>query len=262
MTKLKPQLIVTGPGKKKGGFVSGIGSFFILIIVFVLGVYVGMRVDRSDFGEEPSIGTTEISTTENNAPLYQNSSNESQEVVVEISQEETAGGRPISPEPPSLKDADTTIDQAEDSNSEVVSLNESDGIGDQQEIKDSMNIDSDESATSLNNQPAVLQPQLAAGNLIEEDTYRLQVAAFGNLDQANEVMSELKLKGYDSYIITTSNSRGEVWNLIKVGKFNTAQEAWNFSTIFQSKEGGEVFVESLNKGRVYNESLEEKNDTL
>jgi len=254
MTKLKPQLIVSRPNKKKGGFANGIGYFFVIIIVFVLGVYVGMRVDKSDFGEEPL-----ISMADNDALQNQNSSNESQEVVVEVSQGETDSDHPISPEPASLKDA---VNQAEDLNSEIVSLNESERLGDQEEIKNSINIDSDESATRLNNQSAVLQPELAADNLIEEDTYRLQVAAFGNLDQANEVVSELRLKGYDAYIVTSSNSRGEVWNLIKVGKFNTAQEAWNFSAIFQSKEGGEVFVESLNKGRVYNESLEEKNDTL
>lgn len=257
MTKLKPQLIVSGPGKKKGGFASGIGSFFVLIIVFVLGVYVGMRVDRTDFGEEPL-----ISMEENNALPNQNSSDELQEAVVDVPIENTSADHSNSPEPASLKDEGKTISQPEESNPEIVSLGQSEEIGDQQEIDNSLNTDSVESVTNINNELAVLKPELAAENLIDEDTYRLQVAAFGNIDHATEVANKLKLKGYDAYIVTTSNSRGEVWNFVKVGKFNTAQEAWNFSTIFQSKEGGEVFVESLDKGRVYNESLEEKNDTL
>lgn len=257
MTKLKPQLIVSGPGKKKGGFASGIGYFFVLIIVFVLGIYVGMRVDKADFGEEQL-----ISMEENNALPNQNSPNEPKEAVVEVSKEKTSADHSTSPEQASLADEGETIYQAEDLNSEVASLDESEELGDQQEINNGINTDSGESVTNLNIESAVLQPELAAESLIDEDTYRLQVAAFGNIDHANEVTNELRLKGYDAYIVTTSNSRGEVWNLIKVGKFNTAQGAWNFSTIFQSKEGGEVFVESLNKGRVYNESLEEKNDTL
>ncbi|MCK5710923.1 MAG: SPOR domain-containing protein [Deltaproteobacteria bacterium] len=87
----------------------------------------------------------------------------------------------------------------------------------------------------------------------------MQVAAFENLNDANEAVSELQDKGYDAYIVQATNSREEDWNLIKVGKFETAREAWNFSTLYQSKEGGDVFVESLQRGRVYNESLEQDN---
>ncbi len=59
MAKLKPQLILTGSNKKKSGFASGIGHFLILVVVFVLGVYVGMRMDNTDFGGEQYGGVAE-----------------------------------------------------------------------------------------------------------------------------------------------------------------------------------------------------------
>ena len=256
MKELKPKLIVAGSHKKKGGFASGMGYFLILILVFVLGVYVGTRVDDPKFGGEKLIGITQ-----DDASLTQNTSNESQEVIVEVSQEkQTDGdGQNISSESASIRDTNRIKKQSDGSNSEISSLDESENVGDPQELDNAFITGSNESTTELNNESAILELDPVVADLNEEDTYRLQVAAFGNFDHANEAANELKLKGYDAYIVTTSNSRGEVWNLVKVGKFKTALEAWNFLALYQTKEGGEVSVESLNSGRVFNESLEENN---
>jgi cell division septation protein DedD len=81
---------------------------------------------------------------------------------------------------------------------------------------------------------------------IETDKYAIQVAAFKEMERAQRVTNELKEKGYDAYMISTYNSRGEAWNLVKVGKFKTKEEAQDFASVFQKKESMETIVEELN----------------
>ena len=246
MTKLKPQLIVAGPSKKKGGFVSSVGYFLVLIIVFVLGIYVGMGVNGPDFNTEQ----TSVVNHDDTSSIQPRSSEPSIEAI-EAAQNDR--GQDIIGESVVVSDSNNVVEHEEDTKSSPSTFA---GV---EEAEDAIVVSSIDDSVDGS---GIFFDASLDGELLEQDTYRLQVAAFGSIDQANEVVNSLKLRGYDAYIVTTSNSRGEVWNLIKVGKFNTAQEAWNYSAIYQSKEGGEVFVESLSKGRVYNESLEEKNDTL
>lgn len=253
MSKLKPQLIITGSHKKKGSFAGGIGYFLLLVIVFVLGVYVGMKVDSTDLqGDEFAEKSLDRS------PVQKNDVQKSEEELVQVDTQQ-----------PQLLDSNNTYSEAEYMNDENIADRQIDTVntGDSIEQKnissvhsDSANSVADASQNEQKNELSLVTTELQDPELVQQDEYRLQVAAFSNIEDANEFVEQLKLKGYNAYIVTTSNSRAEVWNLIKVGNFNTAQEAWNFSTIFQSKEGGEVFVESLNRGRVYNESLEEKNN--
>ncbi len=249
MSKLKPQLIITGSNKKKSGFASGIGYFILLVIVFVLGVYVGMRLDSADLNED--LFSRNLNT---NVPEAQNIAEESQEHVIEVVHEKEANADIQDVPPQSV--FENNIDKIVDTNLEITPVDQGTELVDGASMASS----SDVLTETTNNESIVLERDLAETNSPSEDSYRIQVAAFGNLDDANGFVGELKLKGYDAYIVTTPNSRGEVWNLIKVGNFKTAQEAWNFSTMYQSKEGGEVFVESLKRGRVYNESLEENNE--
>ncbi len=251
MTKLKPQLIIAGPSKKKGGFASGVGYFLVLAIVFALGVYVGMGVNNSQFGSEQIIGMGEgekSSISDSAAELKRETTvSSTQEVVTDNNdpaKSSTAADNSYSDEPFENPHSGAGLNEVKASDDAVVVSSLS------------------RPGANLNNSTDGLDSGTVSGALIDRDSYRLQVAAFGSFDQANEAVNDLKIRGYDAYVVTTSNSRGEVWNLVKVGKFDTAQEAWNYSTIFQSQEGGEVFVESLSKGRVYNLSLEENNDTL
>lgn len=246
MTKLKPQLIVSGPNKKKGGFVSGVGYFLVLIIVFMLGVYVGMGVNDPDFNSEQASVVNHDDTSSIQTRL-------SEPDIEAIETAQTDRGQDILTESVVVNDNNSDIEHVEDTKSKPSSFARD------EDAENTIVVSSIDDSVDGS---GIFFDGSLDGELDDQDTYRLQVAAFGNIDQANEVVNSLKLRGYDAYIVTTSNSRGEVWNLIKVGKFNTAQEAWNYSTIYQSKEGGEVFVESLSKGRVYNESLEENNDTL
>ncbi|GJM16085.1 MAG: hypothetical protein DHS20C13_14120 [Thermodesulfobacteriota bacterium] len=244
MGKLKPQLIITGSNKKKSGFASGIGHFLILVVVFVLGVYVGMRMDNTDMGGEQFGGVSEDA-----APASQNNIVESSNVEVVVDPE-------IVPESVTKSTANIIEDEIDRTDLRTSTENENNDL----DISSSITVDDDSSSPNLNNEFSLVEQNLVDPTSEPEDSYRLQVAAFGNLNDANQLVAELKQKGYDAYIVTSSNSRGEVWNLIKIGNFKTAQEAWNLSTIYQSKEAGEVFVESLNEGRLYKETLKESSE--
>src|SRR5574341_1481464 len=75
--------------------------------------------------------------------------------------------------------------------------------------------------------------------------YTIQVAAFVEMGKAQRVVNKLKEKGYDAYIVSVSNSKGETWNLIKVGKFETRQEAQTVAKLLQQKEASEAVIEEL-----------------
>ncbi len=76
--------------------------------------------------------------------------------------------------------------------------------------------------------------------------YTIQVAAFEGMEKAQRVVSELKEKDYDAYIVSVSNSRGEAWNLIKVGKFETREQAQTAANnLLQQKQASEAVIEEL-----------------
>jgi len=245
MKELKPQLIIAGSNKKKRG--SGIGYLLTLILVFAVGVYVGMKVDDTEFSGDQLIGNSQ-----DHSQTSQSAANKGPEVI-----EEVANIRE--------RDSENDIhnissDPGTITKSDIIEPSTADSHLDGQQLHDITTSESSETkVTLLSELSHMAEPGSEGSGLPEIGIYRLQVAAFANLDDANQAVSELQDKGYDAYIVQATNSREEDWNLIKVGKFETAQEAWNFSTLYQRKEGGDVFVESLQRGRVYNESLEQDN---
>ncbi len=88
--------------------------------------------------------------------------------------------------------------------------------------------------------PQELKP-LSESEIYGASGYTIQVAAFKEM-----VANELKETGYDAYVVSTYNSKGEAWDLIKVGKFKTREEAQDFASLFQRKEGMEAIVEESN----------------
>jgi cell division septation protein DedD len=75
--------------------------------------------------------------------------------------------------------------------------------------------------------------------------YTLQIAAFKTMERAEIGANELKNKGYDVYIIPTLNSKEESWNLLRMGKFKTEEEAENFASTLRQKEGIKAMVKEL-----------------
>ncbi len=93
--------------------------------------------------------------------------------------------------------------------------------------------------------PQELKP-LSESEIYGASGYTIQVAAFKEMERAQKVANELKEKGYDAYVVSTYNSKGEAWDLKKVGKFKTREEAQDFASLFQRKEGMEAIVEESN----------------
>lgn len=243
MKELKPKLIIAGSNKKKRGS----GYLLTLILVFAVGVYVGMKVDDTEFSGDQLIGDSQ-----DHSQTSQSAANKGPEVIEEVA---NIRERDSENEIHNISSDPGTITK-----SDIGEPSTADSHLDGQQLQDITTPESSETKVTLMNELShMAKPGSEGSGLPQIEIYRLQVAAFENLDDANDAVSELRNKGYDAYIVQATNSREEDWNLIKVGKFETAQEAWNFSTLYQSKEGGDVFVESLQRGRVYNESLEQDN---
>jgi len=84
--------------------------------------------------------------------------------------------------------------------------------------------------------------------------YTLQVGAFADKAQADKAVSEYRSKGFGAYTVQVTNSRGETWNLVKVGKYGSIEQAWSQSALFKRSVGKDAFVESLGTKTVFNES--------
>ena len=257
MKELKPKFIIAGSNKKKRGFGSTIGYFLTLILVFAVGVYVGMKIDDTELSEDRLTGISQ-----DRSQTSQNVANkEPEDMDIAIIGERDSEKNEIpntSSDSATIKENDIIETQTAGTYSDQSPLEENENPLDGQQLQDNGNSESYGTNVALKNKVSdIAETEPQGSGLAEVNIYRLQVAAFENLDHAKEAVKGLQLKGYDAYIITSTNSRGEIWNLIKISKFKTAQEAWNFSTLYQSKEGRGVFVESLNRGRVYNEFLEE-----
>jgi len=206
-----------------------------------------MKIDDTEFSGDQLIGNSQ-----DHSQTSQSAANKGPEVIEEVA---NIRERDSENEIHNISSDPGTITK-----SDIIEPSTADSHLDGQQLQDITTSDSSETkVTLLSELSHMAEPRSEGIGLPEIEIYRLQVAAFENLDDANEAVSELQDKGYDAYIVQATNSREEDWNLIKVGKFETAQEAWNFSTLYQRKEGGDVFVESLQRGRVYNESLEQDN---
>jgi cell division septation protein DedD len=75
--------------------------------------------------------------------------------------------------------------------------------------------------------------------------YALQVAAFNNLQEAQDLVSQLKKRGYDAYLVTGSAAAKGTLHRVRVGHFQTLQEARQFALAFEKKENLRPIISSL-----------------
>lgn len=249
MAELKPRLIITSPGKKRRGF----GTFITVLVIFALGFYAGYKYGDYLLGT----GTPEV-RTQNPEPV-----STIEELAVSAEQNDSG-------------DEKRDILYSEDSEATKAqqSLVEEGLYGDElrgdtasSQINDPEEVDQMLIISDADNVP---QEVLAANNLTVgpdnehdaalEDTvtstngYTLQVGAFSTAEEAQGVVDGYKSKGYEAYLVPIENSRGEKWNLVKIGKFNTIDQAWSYASYFQNREGLEAYVETIEQGTVFNES--------
>ncbi len=75
--------------------------------------------------------------------------------------------------------------------------------------------------------------------------YTLQVAAFNNPKEAQEMVDRLSSKGYAAYIITGKGAARGSLNRVRVGHFQSLQEARQFAMTFEKKEKMKTIITSL-----------------
>jgi hypothetical protein len=74
--------------------------------------------------------------------------------------------------------------------------------------------------------------------------YALQVAAFNNSVEAQEMVNRLKKKGYDAYQVTGNAAAKGTLHLVRIGHFESLQEARQFALTFEKKENVKPIISS------------------
>jgi cell division septation protein DedD len=75
--------------------------------------------------------------------------------------------------------------------------------------------------------------------------FTLQVGAYNNSQEAQELVQQLKKKGYDAYIAPGTAAAKGVLHRVRVGHFQTLQEARQFALAFEKKENLKPIISSL-----------------
>jgi hypothetical protein len=196
--EIKPRLISAKPTKRgKTRF----ESFLVLLFVFVIGVFVGMKIK--------SIDIKEIEFAKKKDTEVMNSKAGAQIGKKPYEENLAAIGEGVS---------------VKEEGSNVVATNP---------------------ATPVNDNTKGLKTR---GESDLGKRYTLQIAAFKDTDveRAEKLANELKDRGYYAYITPVYDSiKRETWNLIRIGKFKTREEAREFATVFQEREGMEAIVKEL-----------------
>ena len=264
MKGLKPERIITNSGRKR----KGLGTFFMLLIVFAIGFYVGIKYDDYYPGSEsPDVVSQEqgadgaddgaqvsnilkVPGQENMASLYSSES-------MDTGNEETSidsgflDGR--------MLDNGDTSGSTDQPGAEVGSLEKNDFEGDN--AAEISGVENNTRREEGSERSTDIQEEAEAPEKALADAYTLQVAAFSTPEEAQTLVDEYRTKGYNAYIVPVENSRGEKWNLVKIGKFKTIDQAWNYSANFKRREGQDVYVESLGQGTVFNESWNQQSSS-
>ncbi len=75
--------------------------------------------------------------------------------------------------------------------------------------------------------------------------YTLQVGAFNNPQEAQELVNQLKKKGYEAYQVTGSAAAKGTLHRVRIGHFQNLQEARQFALTFEKKENLKPIISSL-----------------
>jgi Fe-S oxidoreductase len=75
--------------------------------------------------------------------------------------------------------------------------------------------------------------------------FTLQVGAYNNSQEAQELVQQLKKKGYEAYIAPGAAAAKGMLHRVRVGHFETLQEARQFALAFEKKENLKPIISSL-----------------
>lgn len=262
MRELKPKLMMANSGRRRRGPSGGFWSFLTFVIVFLVGVYVGTKVD--DFYSDGGAPATVKQTSE---PVNNVTSTAKYETSTEpvISGDDSAAGDTaastsetfLSPDGKSI--TDELIKPAPELS---VNVNNKEALSDSGLTSIDPALISGEAKTGEEAPPGntmnTTPENVSTGEIKPDKTikkgYTLQVGAFEDKTRADNAVSEYRSKGFSAYTVQVTNSKGESWNLVKVGKYSSIEQAWSQAALFKRSLGKEAFVESLGTKTVFNES--------
>jgi len=90
----------------------------------------------------------------------------------------------------------------------------------------------------------VAQPSPAKIPAAAKAKYTLQIAALNSSDEAKELVSKLKSKGYDAYAVTGTAAAKGALHRVRIGSFSSLQEARQFAVDFEKKEKIKTIITS------------------
>jgi cell division septation protein DedD len=198
--------------RKRRSWTGSAGHLVIILLTFCVGVYVGIKV-----------GDMDLSVS------VQNEAHKEQATILE---DRIAGQR---------EGERNLIEEEKVSLQERSSSDVGQSVGDtySQQVEPA---DADKGEVEEDN------PQEYANgdqelDIEKKEGFTVQIGAFKELERANKALNELNIKGYEPYILPYVNSLGTNWYLVRIGKFNTREEAREYATSFQRTEGMEAIVE-------------------
>lgn len=248
MANLKPRLIMTQTGRKRRGF----GKLLLVLIIFAAGFYTGSKYGDSFFETIATQNGHNISDIEASDRALEQKSVE-QESKQQVSTE--MYGNPENQDIESQTFLAESVLEAQGETSSPY-LIQNDNLAGHDSTENAL-ISGDESGSFLQ-VGTTLDISAPSDNqdepLKSRGVYTLQVAAFSTPEEANSAAEGYIAKGYEAYVVPIENSRGESWNLVKIGRFNTIEKAFSYATYFKNREGIEAYVENLEQETVFNES--------
>jgi cell division septation protein DedD len=262
MRELKPKLMMANTGRRRRGPGGGFWSFLTFVIVFLVGVYVGTKLDKFDLiGTEPAPvkqtkeendnikATVKYETS--TEPVISGDVNPPDETTASTSEKFLSlDGKSISEEliKPSPELSINTNDKGSLSDSGLTSIDPAQISG------ETKTADTAPTAQPENTALETAKTEEIQSGKTPKRGYTLQVGAFADKAQAEKAVSEYRGKGFGAYTVQVENSKGETWNLVKVGKYSSIEQAWSQSALFKRTVGRDAYVETLGTKTVFNES--------
>ncbi len=228
MKDLKLRIQTVKPSRKGRG---GVQSIFIVLVVFALGFYIG-RTTGGD-GIKEVFSTLKISSDSGSQFGIETGDGVTEKYLVDPAGGKTQSMRGMEPRSGKERAGRKTGAGKQALTSRVVAegdvLSEAAGR-------------TETAAPIFGNYPVSTSGSPAEMKSI---TFTIQVSAFKKADLAQKYTDELRERGYDAYVHPVLNSKGESWHLVKVGRFNSAEEAGDFAAIFQQSESTSAYVEEV-----------------
>ncbi|MGB7293760.1 MAG: SPOR domain-containing protein [Thermodesulfobacteriota bacterium] len=212
MKEIKPRLIFTD--RKQRSWAGSAWNIVIILLTFCVGVYVGIKLSDMDLPVGVQKEAHKVQTTVLRGKVAEQRGEEAnliEEEKVSIQQSSSS----VAPQ----SVADTYSQQV---GSEGVGEGEVNENGSQEYAKREQELDID-----------------------KKEGFTVQIGAFKEIERANRARNELKMKGYEPYILPYVSSLGTNWYLVRIGRFNTREEAREYALSLLRVEGMEVIVERM-----------------